>query len=56
MTVNTWIDENMNKVYGHRIRIIDSVTRKGVGDMLMLYMDKNVKDTKITPKFIFIFI
>ena len=56
MTVNTWIDENMNKIYGHRIRIIDSVTHKGVGDMLILYMDKDVKGTKVTSNFIFIFI
>lgn len=56
MTVNTWIDKNMNRIYGHRIRIIDSVTHKGVGDMLMLYMDREIKDIKITLNFIFIFI
>jgi hypothetical protein len=56
MTVNTWIDENMGHLYGKKIRIIDTATGKGVGDMLMFYMDKVVKDTKITTRFVFIFV
>ena len=56
MTVNDWIDANMNLVYGKTIRIIDSITRKGVGDMMMFYMDKEVKSFKATEKFLFIFI
>ena len=56
MTVNTWIDNNMKLIYGRPIRIINSVTRKGVGDMILLYMDREVKRYKITSKFTFIFI
>ena len=55
-TVNTWIDDNMKNIYGKRIRIIDSQTRKGVGDMMMMYFDREVKGIKITSQFIFIFI
>lgn len=56
MTVNTWIDENTKLLYRRTIRAIDSTTRKGVGDMLMFYMDREVKGFKVTHKFIFIFI
>ena len=56
MTVNNWIDAHMKLVYGRTIRIIDVATRKGVGDMLMLYMDKEVKSYKVTDKYLFIFI
>ena len=56
MTVNQWIDENMKTVYGHTIRLIDSNTHKGVGDMLILYMNREVKKIKLTNKFLFIFI
>lgn len=56
MTVNDWIDKNTKLIYGRTIRIIDSATHKGVGDMLMFYMDKPVKGYKVTSKFLFIFI
>ena len=55
-TVSDWIDENMNLVYGRTIRLIDSKTRQGVGDMMMFYMDRPVKSYKVTKKFLFIFI
>ena len=56
MTVNQWIDENMKTVYGHTIRLIDSETKKGVGDMMFMYMDRKVQNVKITSRWIFIFI
>lgn len=56
ITVNDWIDTHMEYVHGRKIRIIDAETCKGVGDMLILYMDKKVKAVKITTKFLFIFI
>ncbi len=56
MTVNQWIDENMKTVYGHTIRLIDSKTRKGIGDMMFMYMDREVKRVNITKRFLFIFI
>ena len=56
MTVNQWIDENMKTVYGHTIRLIDSKTRKGVGDLMFMYIDKEVKNIKLTSKFLFIFV
>ena len=56
MTVDRWIDENMKKIYGKPIRIIDTKTKKGVGDMMMLYLNKEVKGSKITSQFTFIFI
>lgn len=55
-TVNDWIDENMNLIYGRTIRLIDSKTRQGIGDMMMFYMDRPVKGYKVTKKFLFIFI
>jgi hypothetical protein len=56
MTVEKWIDENMNLIYGKPIRIIDSKTKKGVGDSYFLFFDKEIKKYKITSKFTFIFI
>ena len=56
MTLNDWIDANMNLIYGRTIRVIDSATRKGIGDMMMFYMDRPVKGYKVTSKFLFIFI
>ncbi len=56
MTVNQWIDENMKTVYGHTIRLIDSKTHKGVGDLMFMYMDREVKNVKLTSRFLFIFI
>ena len=56
MTVNDWIDANMKLVYGRTIRLIDVNTRKGVGDMMMFYMDREIKGFKATKKFLFIFI
>ena len=56
MTVNTWLDTHMEYMNGRKLRIINADTGKGVGDMLMLYMDKRVKAVKITTRFVFIFI
>lgn len=56
ITVDKWLDTHMELMYGRRIRIIDSKTNKGVGDMLMLYMDRLVVSVKITTQFVFIFI
>ena len=56
MTVNQWIDENMKTVYGHTIRLIDSKTKKGIGDMMLMYIDREVQNVKITSRWIFIYI
>lgn len=56
MTVNTWLDTHMEYMKGRKLRIINIDTGKGVGDMLMLYMNKRVKAVKITTRFVFIFI
>ena len=56
MTVNDWIDAHTKFLYGRTIRVIDATSRKGVGDMLMFYMDRPVKGYKVTKKFLFIFI
>ena len=56
MTVNTWLDTHMEYMNGRKLRIINTDTGKGVGDMLILYMDKRVKAVKITTRFVFIFI
>lgn len=56
MTVNEWIDKNTKLLHGKSIRIIDIATRKGVGDMMIFYMDKEIKSYKVTNKFLFIFI
>ena len=56
MTLNDWIDVNLKLLCGRTLRVIDSNTRKGIGDMMMFYMDKEVKSVKVTSKFIFVFI
>lgn len=56
ITVNDWIDTHIEQIYGRKIRIIDAETHKGVGDMLIFYMDKKVKAVKMTTRFLFIFI
>ena len=56
MTINDWLDINMNLLYGKKVRVINAETHKGVGDMMILYMDKPVRGFKVTDKFLFIFI
>ena len=56
MTVNQWIDENMKLLYNRRIRLLDNVTHVGYTDKMLAYMDKKVKATKVTIRFVFIFI
>ena len=56
MTVNQWIDENMKLLHNRRIRLLDSVNHIGYTDKMLAYMDKEVKATKVTSKFVFVFI
>lgn len=56
MTVSTWLDTHMEYVKGRKLRIISTITWKGVGDTYMLYMDRKVKAVKITTKFLFLYI
>ena len=56
MTVNQWIDKNIDLLYNRQIRLLDSVTHVGYTDKMLAYMDKEVKATKITSKFVFVFI
>lgn len=56
ITVDKWIDTHMEFIYNKKIRIIDSKTNKGVGDMMIFYMDREVKNVKLTSRFLFIFI
>lgn len=56
LTVNDWIDANMKLVYGKKIRVIDTNTNKGVGDELILYMKNKVVNSKITSRFIFLYV
>lgn len=56
MTVNQWIDKNMDLLYNRRIRLLDFETHVGYTDKMLAYMDKEVKATKVTSRFIFIFI
>ena len=56
LTVNDWIDANMKLVYGKKIRVIDTNTNKGVGDELILYMKNKVVNSKITSRFVFLYI
>jgi len=56
MTVNQWIDENIN-IYPHKIiRMIDKDTHKGCGCHWIVFKDCEVNSIKITSKFIFIFV
>ena len=56
ITVNDWIDTHLDYMHGRKLRIINTDTGKGVGDMTMLYMDKKVKAVKITTRFLFIYV
>lgn len=56
LTVNDWIDANMKLVYGKKIRVIDTNTNKGVGDELILYMKNKVINSKITSRFVFLYV
>ena len=56
LTVNDWIDANMKLVYGKKIRVIDTDTNKGVGDELILYMKNKVVNSKITSRFVFLYV
>lgn len=56
LTVNDWIDANMKLVYGKKIRVINTHTNKGVGDELILYMKNKVVNSKITSRFVFLYV
>lgn len=56
MTVNEWLDSSLGVLHGRTVRIINTDTHKGVGDMIILYMDRPVKKHKITKEFVFLFI
>lgn len=56
LTVNDWIDANMKLVYGKKVRVIDTNTNKGVGDELILYMRNKVVNSKITSRFVFLYV
>lgn len=56
LTVNDWIDANMKLIYGKKIRVIDTKTNKGVGDELILYMKNKVVNSKITSRFVFLYV
>ena len=56
LTVNDWIDANMKLVYRKKVRVIDTNTNKGVGDELILYMKNKVVNSKITSRFVFLYV
>ena len=56
MTVNQWIDENINLLKSKHIRLLDAETHVGYTDKMLIYMKNEVKATKVTSKFVFIFI
>lgn len=56
ITVNDWLDKHLELLSGRKIRIIDTATGKSAGDNLMLYINKKVLSTKVTSRFLFIFV
>ena len=56
LTVNDWIDANMNLIYGKKIRIIDSITGRGVDDKMIFYMQNKVINYKVTSRFVFLYV
>lgn len=56
LTVNDWIDANMKLVYGKKIRVIDSITGRGVGDKMIFYMQNKVINYKVTSRFVFLYV
>ena len=56
MTVNQWIDENINLLHNKKLRLLDAETRIGYTDKMLAYMGAEVKQTKITSRFVFLFI
>ena len=56
MTVQQWINENINMYPRKIIRMIDKNTHKGFGCHWIVFKDCEINHVKITSKFIFIFI
>ena len=56
MTVDTWIDTHINMLHNRKIRLLDAETHVGYTDKMLAYMGAEVKATKVTSRFIFIFI
>jgi len=56
MTVNQWIDENIKLLHNRKIRLLDAETHVGYTEKMLVYMGAEVKETKVTSRFIFIFI
>lgn len=54
MTVNQWLDENMKLLYGRKVRLLDQQTHASYTDKMLIYMGAEVKEVKVTSKFIFI--
>ena len=56
ITVNQWIDENLNLLHNRKLRLIDQQTHVGYTDKMLSYMGAEVKETKVTSRFVFLFI
>lgn len=56
MTVNQWIDQNLNIHFYKSIRMINKNTHKGYGCHWIIFKDYEIDHVKITSKFIFIFV
>ena len=56
ITVNDWLDKHLKLLKGRKVRIIDTATGRSAGDTIMLYINKKVLSTKVTSRFLFIFV
>lgn len=56
MTVNAWLDIHVDILKGRKVRVVESATNRGIGDMLMYYLQREVKRVKVTSKFVFLYV
>lgn len=56
MTVNQWLDKNIDLLYNRRVRLLDFKTHISYTDKMLVCMGKKVMATKVTSRFVFIFI
>ena len=55
MTVKQYLEKRPKATYGKGIRILNNVTRRNMGGTIA-HLSASVKNTKVTEKYIFIFI
>jgi len=56
MVLNKWLDLHFDSLQSKKLRVINKRTNKAVGENLFAYVDNEVIESKITSRFVFIYI